>query len=415
MRYIYLISFVLTAFFVSAQDTISVLSYNVLNYTSTNANKARYADLRVILNYLKPDVVLLSEIVENSGAQLLLDSAFNKAGAGNYARSVFIDGFDTDNSLFYKTSKINLKSQSQIKTSIRDISQYKIYYISSPGDTAWVYLHSAHLKAGSAQADMDQRNSEVKAFCSSISSISQNSNILISGDFNMRGNDDLAWGTLTSTNCSHIFNDPINQGGYWYSNQQYKNIHTQSSRSSDNPGCCGGATGGMDDRFDFILTNNPLTIGANKLQVIPSSYKSIGNDGNHFNLSLNVSPTNTVYPPNIVQAVFNMSDHLPVFCKFKVLPKVNNSQNLKKNIPFSLHISRDADGFKPFAIVEEDGNYTSIVYNLMGAKIMESEIFLKKGKNDLQPFLNITSNGMYLIVLKNKAHYTYCKIPIQNY
>ena len=110
MRHLYLLTIVFAGFLASGQDTISVLSYNILNYGSGNANKARYKDLRVLINYLKPDAILISEILDNVAAQLLLDSSFNHGNAGMYARSVFVNGPDTDNTFYYKTSKFPQQS-----------------------------------------------------------------------------------------------------------------------------------------------------------------------------------------------------------------------------------------------------------------------------------------------------------------
>lgn len=398
---------------IKSQDTISVMAYNVLNYNSSNIEKMRYNDLKVIISYAKPDVVLLCEVINNTGAQLLLDSAFNLAGAGTYSRSAFVNGYDTDNMLYYKTSKIKLKSQTQILTSLRDISQYIVYYIINPGDTAWMHLHSAHLKAGSTQSDISQRNSEAISFCSAISSISQSKNILIAGDFNFYGSSESAWATLTSAACSHIFYDPISQVGAWSANIGYKSIHTQSTRSSLNPGCCGGATGGLDDRFDFILTNGSLLNGTNKIKVIPSSYSAIGNDANHFNLSLISAPTNTSVPVNVAQALFNMSDHLPVYCKFKVSSINTGFLDTSPSAPFRIYLTSDNLNCQLFATVQESGEYLIKIYNSVGSIVISKKLMLNAGLNSTAIHSEIFENGIYFAVLDYKGNSSSCILPIQ--
>ncbi len=46
------------------------------------------------------------------------------------------------------------------------------------------------------------------------------------------------------------FYDPINRVGDWHNNPSYADIHTQSTHTVYN-NCA--STGGMDDRFDFIM------------------------------------------------------------------------------------------------------------------------------------------------------------------
>jgi hypothetical protein len=170
-----LILSVIFGFKLIAQDTVNIMAYNLLNYNAGGANFARYYDLRTIINYRKPDVVLACEIEDVTAAQLLLDSAFNKAGVGTYTRSALIynnNGTNTINMLFYKPGKVKLKSQLSIATTLRDIAQYRVYKSFAPGDTVYAYLHMAHLKAGnsltSTPPDEVQRLNEVTAFCNSI-------------------------------------------------------------------------------------------------------------------------------------------------------------------------------------------------------------------------------------------------------
>jgi len=66
----------------------------------------------------------------------------------------------------------------------------------------------------------------------------------------------------------------------------------------------------MDDRFDIMLTSYALDP-----QMIPSSYTAYGNDGNHFNDSIN-RPPNTAVSQNVADAIHYSSDHIPVFAKF---------------------------------------------------------------------------------------------------
>ena len=77
----------------------------------------------------------------------------------------------------------------------------------------------------------------------------------------------------------------------------------------------GGATGGLDDRFDFILVSAALMDDQNTAYIIPESYRPWGNDGQHFNQSIN-DGTNGVVPEKVADALHVASDHLPVVADF---------------------------------------------------------------------------------------------------
>ncbi|MEZ4784893.1 MAG: hypothetical protein R3F28_12555 [Candidatus Kapaibacterium sp.] len=85
----------------------------------------------------------------------------------------------------------------------------------------------------------------------------------------------------------------------------------------------GGVNGGMDDRFDQILLSPALLS-----RYLPGSYTSFGNDGNHFNDSINAMP-NTAVSPELAQALHDASDHLPVYLDL-VFEKNTTSAKMKR-------------------------------------------------------------------------------------
>ena len=97
--------------------------------------------------------------------------------------------------------------------------------------------------------------------------------------------------------------DPISTPGNWHNSSSYSLVHTQSTRSSNESD--GGASGGMDDRFDQLLISSGF-------DYIEDSYTSFGNDGNHFNSSIN-SGNNSAVSNSMANALYNASDHLPVY------------------------------------------------------------------------------------------------------
>ena len=94
-------------------------------------------------------------------------------GVNRFSSAVFYDGPDTDNMLFYDHYKFTLYSQQQITTTLRDISEYVLYYnesnLASTQDTLFCTSYSLHLKAGSQTSNVSWRNQDaviLKSFLS---------------------------------------------------------------------------------------------------------------------------------------------------------------------------------------------------------------------------------------------------------
>ncbi len=404
IKKIFIIACFLLSEYSNGQDTLCIVAYNLLNYSSTGANQGRFEDLKTIVQHTKPDILLVCEIVNSGAPQYLLQNSLNAAGVGTYTRAAFFDGTDTDNMLFYKTPKIKLKSQKQILTALRDISQYVVYSVPNPGDTATMYLHMAHLKAGSSPgppSDASLRDQEVVQFCLDIAGIPQNSNVLLAGDLNLKGSSEAAWQRLT-TNCPHLFVDPINQPGEWFENSTFASIHTQSTRSNANPGCCGGSTGGLDDRFDFILTNSHMLSGLHKVKYVPGSYQAFGNDGQHFNVSLLDAPSNSVVPAAVNQALFNMSDHLPVLMKVAVGYQVVNLNEWYKQNKTNIKYFQENDRQYVSINTPEQGLHLISFFDFTGQLVYSKEYNLKQGENTININNWSASSGVYIIEIKSE-------------
>lgn len=312
------ISFVAFSFSGFSQDTLNVMFYNVLNYPQVNPTKAD--TLKPIVQLVKPDIFMITELTSLSGANLILSDALNVNGITHYQRANYIDGPDTDNMLYYNSNKLALKSQFEITTVLRNISEYVLYYNAqtlSPGDdTIFIYCYIAHLKASQGISNEQQRNQEVVTFKNYLDAKAINlENVFFAGDMNLYGDFEPAYNTIINGGLVKLF-DPINSPGLWHSNASFTSIQTQSPRDVLLPD--GGSNGGLDDRFDWIFTSQDALNGANKIKYIPNTYKAIGNDGLHFNKSITDSPINTSVSSNVLSALFYMSDHLPVSMKVEI-------------------------------------------------------------------------------------------------
>lgn len=287
-----------------AQETYQLMFYNILNYPATDNTKAD--TLKQIVDYVQPDLLMLTEITGGEAVDLLLDDALNTNGETAWESAPFIDGPDSDNLLMYNSTHFTFVEGNPISTNLRDINEYVLYLnTSTTEDTAFLYVYVAHLKAGNSSENASKRTLEATVLKNYIEERTKGEHFIISGDFNVYGAAETAYQTLL--NYGLVFNDPINESGEWHTNWNYADVHTQSTRTANLAD--GGSTGGMDDRFDFMLISDDLLEGA--LSYVPGSYESFGQDGEHYNVSM-LAVENTSVPNDINTALYYMSDHLPV-------------------------------------------------------------------------------------------------------
>lgn len=295
------------------QDTVRVMYYNILNFPGDSPERITY--LRKILLYSKPDVFVVNELLSEAGSNAILTEALNVFGETKYAAATYVNGYDTDNMLFYNTDVLGLISQGEIPTGLRDINEYILYYkspgLNSASDTVKLSFYSLHLKAGSGF--FDQRKEEALKLKNHLNANPARENIFAGGDFNFYSGNESGCIAMREGG-SRILVDPIDQIGNWNNNASYARVHTQSTRSS---ALSDGAGGGMDDRFDLIFISEDVLNNSNGITYLAESYSALGQDGERFNEAIN-SPYNTSIPDSISQALYYMSDHLPVMLAVKL-------------------------------------------------------------------------------------------------
>ncbi len=334
MRILLLIFVAISSFSVGQTDTITLVSYNLLNFPNgrddcgSNTVVPNRADtLRKIIQYTQPDIFVACEIQTEDGADSVLTRSLNVNGVSNYAMANFHlnnSGSDLHNMLYYNTDKLTLQWQDAIISNPRDIDHY-VLYANDPNlgvfyDTTFIEVYMCHLKAGNSGANATIRAEQTQLLMDYIALRPSDRNHFICGDMNVYSSSEAGYQQMVSGPLA--LQDPINSPGSWNNSGTYAAIHTQSTRSSSNYDC--GSTGGSDDRFDQILVSNNVMQGLDSLKYLNNSYDAVGNDGNHYNTNLLASPTNTQYPDSIVRALYYMSDHLPVSLKAVVTYPTSN-------------------------------------------------------------------------------------------
>ncbi len=280
---------------------LRVVTYNTLNFGENDVE--RLAHFELILTEIDADIILLQEI-EDAGAGDLLLSVLD-----GYSQSEYVLGPDTSNLLLYKNDLITFASQDTIATDLRNFSEYELLI-----EGNLLRFYSCHLKA--SQGNEDLRLEEVTRLRTHLSQLEAGTEFLIVGDMNFYTSSEPGYQKFIADEANNIgrAEDLSDQVGSWNNNSNFAASHTQSTRTTS---FGGGASGGLDDRFDFIFSSFELNNGTG-LEFSEQSYTPFGNDGEHFNQSIN-DGTNLVVSPEIADALYEFSDHLPVYADFEVI------------------------------------------------------------------------------------------------
>jgi len=289
------------------------MAYNLLNYPSgsnfVTDTTTRNPAFRTVIAAAQPDILVTEEMNNQAGVNMFLNSVMNVNNV-TYSVGVFNDGPDTDNSIFFKTSLFSFVSNTPIHTALRDITEFKLVYLAT-GDTLRIY--AVHLKASAGSPNDTQRASEVDSLRKVTNALPTGSKFFVVGDFNFYSSAEPAYVKLlqvTAGNEGQFYDPIVGMTGVW-NNSSYSQYHTQSPRVR---AFGGGSTGGMDDRFDLILYSKAVNDGTG-ISYLSNSMTAFGNDGNHYNDSINHMP-NAAVSQAVAEALHAGSDHLPVFATF---------------------------------------------------------------------------------------------------
>ena len=371
-------------------------------------------NLKTIINYTLPDVFCVCEMGSNTTyVNRVLNNVMNADGRTYYSSCPLTNysGGSIANMLYYDSRKLTFHRYFYVTTATRDINAYKMFYKSNSlaqGDTAFITFIIAHLKAGSDAGTggttyQDARKEQVVRLTTKLVQMGID-NYVFSGDFNLYTASEPAYQHLLfNNNTAFRFIDPIDKYGKWGSNSQFAEIHTQSTHTSSN-GCFVG--GGLDDRFDFILVSPTVFYGTRKIKALPETYHALGQDGKRYKGSI-LSPANNTLPPKILQAMYDLSDHLPVICDFEVVTTTKitdfspnffvNVQNPVKN-ELSMQFFTENDQLLLFEIFTIEGKRIDV----FSERISSGNQTLRR-KFDYAPslyFLKITNEQKLTIVKK---------------
>lgn len=275
------------------------MTYNALRFDADAVDRTQ--SFHTVISACNPDVVLMQEI-DTSGGALLMESLLQQISV-----DFTMAAFNYDGACYYRTSLVDFVSSDIITTPTRDITEFVLEV-----EDNRINLYNCHLKASTGyEAD---RLAEVTELRKHLDGLPEGTDFLLVGDMNLYTSEEPAYQYMMSdgTNIIGKATDLIDEVGAWHNNILFAHVHTQATRE-------GEWAGGLDDRFDFILSSVTMD-NRSGIDYVDDSYTAFGNDGNHFNVAI-TNGTNAVVSQAIANALHAASDHLPVYADFVSLSR----------------------------------------------------------------------------------------------
>lgn len=404
----WLMVFLFVATIAQAQTTINVMSYNTLNYPNGEIEN-RVDTLKVITDYVQPDLLLLQELKTETGLNTILSECFGE-DEDVFASSIWVPQQSNQNSswplqqaLIYNTTLFGMADEG-LKTSVtRDLNTFKLYFKDPAhlqGDTTFLYVFVTHLKSSQGTENEQTRLSMMETFTTYFNTLPSDALAIFGGDFNVYTSTEPAYQLIISDVNNLNWEDPIDAPGNWHSSSYpFKQILTQSTREQTIFG--DGAGGGMDDRFDFVMASEQLMNPASTIHYAMNSYEALGNTGDCYNQTILDCDENNPIPYSVLSALYYMSDHLPVILELETNLTVNIEE---QNSPSDIYLTSISNDQLKFFISGEDAVEMSMsLLNSMGQQILHENQKNINGKFELDVKLQ---SGWYIaqILLNGAPH-----------
>ncbi len=331
------------------QTRIKAMMYNVLNYSDSEVSRNKTPFLSTILGEVKPDLFMVCEMIDEIGSNYLFENSiipFNE----NFQKAPFEENqsgsYSLQQMVYYNTEKLILEETRVITADTRDINQYTFKINTENGNTnpITIEVFVTHLKASTGSSNRQRRLNSIQSFVSYTNNIADDSYVLFAGDLNFYTSNEEGYQHLIDDRNPIVIIDPIDRptpnfpddgidyyenynSTYFWNNSSFRDIHSQSTRTS-NIGFIddSGSTGGLDDRFDFIMMSKNFNTSTS-LYYVNDSYKVVGNNGNCYNSFISNPNCSGEYSQTLRDALIEFSDHLPVVMEIET-PENTLSTNL---------------------------------------------------------------------------------------
>lgn len=363
-----------------SQETLNAMFYNVFKFPNS-LPQDRQLILRDILDEYQPDLFMVCELVSEQGADLILNTSLQNQ-VDSYARANFVADLSKpsdplQNMVYFNTRKLTLVNQQTLPTVYRNIDHYSFELNVESNDPIYLEVFVAHLKSSTGPANRQMRFDMVEVVTQELQNLTQpNTHVLFAGDFNFYNSTEIGYQQILNPANAIKLIDPINAPGSWQDNASFSYLHTQSTRESSagfGGGANAGASGGLDDRFDFIMMSENFNTSA-RFSYVNGSYQAYGNNGNCLNKSVNDATCTGTYSLTLRNNLYNMSDHLPVVMQFQVNEPLATQTFDKKSLMW-FESSNITDSELIIGIAAETNTSDKLsIYNSLGQMVQIIDI-----------------------------------------
>jgi hypothetical protein len=365
---------------------------------------------------------MVCELQSESGSDYLFNDALLPLNS-NFQKAEFepnqSGGSNLQQMVYYNAQKLVLENSRVILADTRDINQYtfRLNTENSSSNPILIQVFVTHLKASTGLTNRQRRWSSINNFVDELGDLDPNSYVIFAGDFNFYTSNEEGYQALINPNNPIVMLDPIDRPSepfdpnvtdpyvdyspdsiYFWRNSSFTDIHTQSTRTS-NSGLVdtSGSTGGMDDRFDFIMMSENFSSSAD-LYCVNDSYQSIGNNGNCYNSFINSTDCGGVYSQSLRDALIEFSDHTPVVMEIETPENVLSTENYTRT--FGILGTNVVHNSLSLSVNFNSSIRNLYIYNANGQLIKSIELH-KSSDNQVNLNIENLSQGIYYLSAKN--------------
>jgi hypothetical protein len=324
----------------AAADYLRIATYNVSINNNPSGNVARVG-MSTVLQAIgldsvggvqRPIDILSVQQIDHglAGAASIVNILNGLYGPGTYARTTIVGNNDGNTqAVIYNTHTLQLLSQTSISAATvtgapRDPLRVQFQPLGL-GSASSFYLYSDHYQSGTTPGNLGARLAEANAVRADAAALGPGARFILSGDFNTQNSSESGYSALTAAGTGQAI-DPLHAPGNWHATSSFATLHSQAALVNQ-PANANLTGGGMDDRFDFLLTSLSALSGPG-MHYEPGTYHVFGNNGTTYNGNVN-DPGNTALPLSeynpaggqpsrldVLNALSTASDHLPVVADF---------------------------------------------------------------------------------------------------
>ncbi len=421
LKYFFVFLFCSNSTVSNAQDTLRVMSYNVLNYGTyplcdpSRPNGVLHSYLETIVQYANPDIIGLVKTGEvqlavgnnNYNAPLgfadsIVDFALNTAYPGRYTHCPFTNASYSSTMclLFYDQQKLGFIAITSSYVNIEDFNTWKLYYkdpnLATTHDTTFLYITLNHDQSGSTNQAI--RGGQIAGEMQQIQThFSHLPNMLNMGDFNTRNTaNEPSYQTLVNPSDSNFrFYDPpfgldhtFAYPADWDNNPASFSAYLSTSTHANVIDQC-DVGGGAKDWYDHIFVSPWIEQNANYIQYVPHSYHALGNDGQRLGKSVNATPANMAVPANVANAIYYMSDKYPAVLELAVTYNTTGISPVDPEI--SLAVNKVTISKPHISIVNPVSDYLTIyVPNTLSGQALEIDCYDALGRTFIKKSFDAT-------------------------